>query len=223
MVVICSGELIVREIKPYRTVNGLKKSIDNGGRFYNFLTGADDEVVTRAELAKAAGVFSAGINAYLFLEMAQQDLATGDRESIITLLEPELRRNFKQNRPTCLLPSAVEKQGKAGRSLVVMGYPRFVEDKTEFNGFIMVPIVAGSVTTFTMIPIFDQFNVYEVFDDKRMRKPNSVVATTRGMKFEPGVPIRFGGILRKLSFENKTRNSHQFYLETVFYSKLQKE
>ncbi len=37
-------------------MQGLRKAIDNGGRFYNFLTAADDQVVTRAELAKAAGV-----------------------------------------------------------------------------------------------------------------------------------------------------------------------
>ncbi len=61
----------MRELKPYRTMQGLQKAIDNGGRFYNLLTHADDHIVTRAELAKAAGVFSAGVNAYLFLEMAQ--------------------------------------------------------------------------------------------------------------------------------------------------------
>lgn len=59
----------MRELKPYRTLQGLRKAIDNGGRFYNFLTDADDHVVTRAELAKAAGVFTAGVNAFLFLEL----------------------------------------------------------------------------------------------------------------------------------------------------------
>jgi hypothetical protein len=73
----------MRELKPYRTMQGLRKSIDNGGRFYNFFTDADDHTVTRAELAKAAGVFTAGVKAFLFLEMAQQDLQPDDRQSII--------------------------------------------------------------------------------------------------------------------------------------------
>jgi hypothetical protein len=46
----------MREITPYTTKRGLQKTLDNGGRFYNFFTDADDNVVSRAELAKAAGV-----------------------------------------------------------------------------------------------------------------------------------------------------------------------
>ncbi len=210
----------MRELKPYRTVQGLRKAIDNGGRFYNFFTDANDHVVTRAELAKAAGAFTAGMNAFLFLEMAQQELQSDDRQSIIDLLKPDLRKDYRRNRPKTLLPSAVEKEGTAGRSVIVAGYPRFVEDRTQFSGFIMIPIMAGKVTTFTMIPIFDQFDVYEVFDDRRMRRPNSMVATVRGQRLAHDGPIRFGGVLRNLEFKDKTKKSHKFYLETVFYTKL---
>ena len=84
----------------------------------------------------------------------------------------------------------------------------------------MIPIMAGKVTTFTMIPIFDKFDVYEVFDDRRMRKPNSMVATVRGQRLAHEGPIRFSGVLRKLEFKDKTKKPHKFYLETVFYTKL---
>ncbi len=210
----------MRELKPYQTMQGLRRAIDNGGRFYNFFTDADDHVVTRAELAKAAGAFTAGVNAYLFLEMAQQGLQPGDRQKIIGLLESDLRKDYRRNRPQTLLPSDIEKHGVAGRSVIATGFPRFVEDRTQFSGFIMIPIMAGKVTTFTMIPIYDQFDVYEVFDDRRMRKPNSMVATVRGQRLSHDGPIRFGGILRKLQFKDKTKKSHKFYLETVFYTKL---
>jgi hypothetical protein len=62
----------------------------------------------------------------------------------------------------------------------VSGYPGFVEDTTAFAGFIMLPMQTGDMTSFMMIPIFDRFDVYEVFDDRRMRKPNSMIATVRG-------------------------------------------
>jgi len=210
----------MRELKPYRTLRGLQKSIDNGGRFYNFFTSADDQTVTRAELAKAAGVFTAGVKAFLFLEMAQQDLQPAERRSVIALLDPDLREDYRRNRPRTLLPSAVEADGAKGRAVIVTGYPRFVEDKTQFNGYIMIPIMAGKVTTFMMLPIFDRFDVYEVFDDRRMRKPNSMVATVRGQRLARDGRIRFGGVLRKLEFKDKTDKSHRFYLETVFYSTL---
>ena len=137
----------MRELKPYRTMQGLRKAIDNGGRFYNLFTDADDHIVTRAELAKAAGVFSAGVNAFLFLEMAQLDLQPDDRRSIIALLESDLRENYRRGRPKTLLPSEIEKHGTAGRPVIATGFPRFVEDRTQFSGFIMIPIVAGRVTT----------------------------------------------------------------------------
>ena len=47
-----------------------------------------------------------------------------------------------------------------------------------------------------------------------------MVATVRGKRLTHKGPIRFGGILRKLEFKNKTRKSHKFYLETVYYTKL---
>lgn len=206
----------MRELKPYQTLHGLQTAIDNGGRFYNLFSRADDHVVTRGELAKAAGVFTSGLNAFLFLEMAQQELPPDDRHSVLQLLETALREKYRRYRPQTLLPSAVEKDGKAGSALIVTGFPQFVEDRTQLSGFIMIP--AGKA--FVMVPIFDKFDVYEVFDDRQMRKPGTMVATVRGKRLSHSGPIRFGGVLRKLKFKDKTQKSHNFYLETVFYTKL---
>ena len=206
----------MRELKPYRTLHGLRTAIDNGGRFYNLFSQADDQVVTRGELAKAAGVFTAGVNAFLFLEMAQQDLQTDERQAVLPLLNSDLRDDYRRKRPRTLFPSAVEKEGTAGSSLIVTGFPQFLEDRTQFRGFIMIP--AGKV--FVMVPIFDKFDVYEVFDDRHMHKPGTMIATVRGQRLSHNGPIRFGGVLRKLNFKDKTQKSHNFYLETVFYTKL---
>jgi hypothetical protein len=210
----------MRELKPYRTQHGLRTALDNGGRFYNFFSTSQDNIVTRGELAKAAGVFSASTQAFLFLEMMQQELSAEERQSTLLLLESGLRKDYQRQRPITLLPSLVETKGVAGRSVIVAGYPRFVENKTELSGFIMIPVSTGKVTTFTMIPIFDRFDVYEVFDDRRMRKPNTVIATVRGQRFDHDGMIRFGGVLKKLQFKDETKKSHRFYLETMFYTRL---
>lgn len=207
----------MRQIKPYKTMRGLQKTLDNGGRFYNFFTDADDNVVSRSELAKAAGVFSNELKAFLFLEMAQQELSGADRASIEVLLELDLRERYRKLKPVTLRPSQVESTGVAGKAVIVTGYPRFVENRTEFEYFIMIPIHNGG---FVMMPIFDQYDVYEVFDDRRMRKPNSMIATVRGKKLNGDGPIRFGGMLRKLEFADKTRKSHKFYLEAAYYTRL---
>jgi hypothetical protein len=84
----------------------------------------------------------------------------------------------------------------------------------------MVPIMVGKVMVPIMIPIFDKFDVYEVFDDKQMKKPNSMIATVPSKRFDHDGPIRFGGVLRKLEFDKHSKKTHQFYLETLFYTKL---
>ena len=179
----------MRELKPYRTMNGLRTAIDNGGRFYNLFASADDHVVSRGELAKAAGVFTAGTRAFLFLERETQELSSADRQATIDLLDSGLRKRYRRYRPQTLLPSAVEKDCSADQSVIVTGYPRFVGGR-KFSGFILIP----TGKTVVIVPIADKFDVYEVFDNREMRGPNSIVATVRGHRLTHTGPIRFGGV-----------------------------
>ena len=95
----------MQELKAFAKLGSAKKALDNGGRFYNFFDAADDQVVSRGELAKAAGVFSAGIRAFLFLEMTKQDLDTKDQEAVLSLLDTKLRRDFIKKKPCHVPPS----------------------------------------------------------------------------------------------------------------------
>ncbi|MEM7474763.1 MAG: hypothetical protein AAF483_07210, partial [Planctomycetota bacterium] len=72
----------MREIKPFESAEALAKAIDNGGRFYNFFSKADDNIVSAGELAKAAGIISSDHTAFLFLEMAAFDLNVAQRSQI---------------------------------------------------------------------------------------------------------------------------------------------
>ena len=83
------------------------------------------------------------------------------------------------------------------------GYPVFVEDKTQFTGFIflVVPVIM-------MIPIIDVFDVYEVFESAEMRERRTVIATSRGSKRLDGVQTRFAGVLKELQFDDKTGKEH---------------
>ncbi len=210
----------MREVQPYKTEGGLLKALDNGGRFFNVFTRARNDQITRAELAKAAGVFGSKPKAVLFFEMAQQALAPQARTRAVAALGPKARKDHTKFLPAKLRPSLVESKGKAGGCVIVEGYPRFLKNKTQFTGMMMIPIVAGSVTTFIMIPLYDQFDVYEVFDDRRMRRPYCVLATARGVKFPPGDPVRLGGILRKMEAKKKSERQHKFYLEACYYTRL---
>jgi len=144
------------------------------------------------------------------------DLPAEERSKVVARLSPDLRLRYEANRPRILAPSTVESKGQAGVPTIVSGYPVFVEDNTQFAGFIVmvVPII-------TMIPIFDQFDVYEVFDSPQKSTPRTVVATARGSKRLHAVHSRFGGVLKELHFEDKTGKDHGLYLETMYYTLLE--
>ncbi len=72
-----------------------------------------------------------------------------------------------------------------------------------------------------LIPIYDQFDVYEVFDSSDLRTPRTVIATTRGSKRLDSIHSRFGGVLKKLYFDDKTGKEHGLYLETIYYTQLE--
>jgi hypothetical protein len=110
----------------------------------------------------------------------------------------------------------VEAQGQAGKPAIVTGYPVFVEDRTQFTGFIMV--FTGKVPV--MIPIFDRFDVYEVFDTPDLRVPRTVIATLRGSRRLDGMHARFGGMLKELRFDDRTGKKHGLYLEVLYYTPL---
>ena len=174
-----------------------------------------DDIVYPAELAKAAGVHSSGTKAFLHFEMALLDLPAVDQKEIVSRLSLDLLEKYSQHRPKLLAPSSVESQGRAGATTIVSGYPAFVEDKTQFTGFIVlvVPVVI-------LIPIYDQFDVYEVFDKPDMRTPRTVIATTRGSRRLDGIHTRFGGALKELYFEDKTNKDHGLFLEAMYYTRL---
>jgi hypothetical protein len=205
----------MREVVPYRTVRGATQALDNGGRFFNLFAKADDHVLSAAELARAAGVFSSGTRAFLFFEMALMELAAKDQAKVTALLPPDLQARYQAQRPTLMAPSSVEAHGQAGRPAIVSGYPVFVEDKTQFQGFIVTV-----VPTVMLIPIIDLFDVYEVFDTPDMRLPRTVIATARRSRRLDGVYSRFGGILKELYFEDKTGKEHALYLEALYYTPL---
>lgn len=205
----------MRKLRPYRTVTGALKALDNGGRFYNLRALAGDQVVEAAELARATGTVSSGTKAFLSFEMALADLPWDESGRVVAALAPDLAERYQTNRPTVLAPSAVEGQGQAGKTAIVTGYPVFVEDRTQFAGYVVLitPVIM-------VLPIFDQFDVYEVFDTKACQGPRTVIATARGSKRLEAMTARFGGTLKELYFDDHTRNDHGYYLDVIYYTPL---
>ena len=207
----------MKQIVPYKTLKGALNALDNGGRFYNVFTKAGDEVITDSELFRAAGIFSRKSHAFLFFELALSDLSKADRDRVIGRLSPELRSAYLRQRPKHTKIEVFEQSARETKPVIVAGFPFFLEDKTRFSGFIMIPICTGKVTTFTMIPIFDRFDVYEVYADSDLKGDKTIIATVRGSKRLASTMTTLGGIVKKLQFKDKSKKQHSLYVETLFY------
>ena len=208
----------MKDVIPYTNYTSALEALDNGGRFYNLFAKADDEEISLVELAKVAGVFSDKQKMFLFYEMAVQDLTASDQQSLFTNLSENLQASYNEHRPQVLLPSEADSKGVSSQSAILTGIPRFVTDKTVFNGFIFIPMSTGKSTTMVMVPIMDQYDIYELTDESS--STTTFLANVRGTARLPVERARFGGILKETSIDNHGKNKDRLFLEAHYYTKL---
>ena len=121
------------------------KALDNGGRFYNIFTSAGDDVVTSAELKKAAGVIGSDQCAYLFFAMALHDLGDSQRRMVEARLDKGVRDGLRRLSPAVVSPKEVASL-RATKACIIEGYPRQVPDH-KVHGTMMMPITTMIIRT----------------------------------------------------------------------------
>ena len=84
----------MRKVNPYVSVRHAIATLDNGGRFYNLLTKANDGQIEASELAKVAGVFNDKSKMFLYLEMMTHALSPEDKSKVISSISDELRSDY---------------------------------------------------------------------------------------------------------------------------------
>jgi len=205
----------MNEIIPYKTVENALESLDNGGRFYNLITKADDGNISSSELSKVAGVFSDKQKSILYLEMSLSNLETESRHRILKSLSSDLKTAIHKYPSQYLLPSEAEEKGITSQNAIITGIPTYVDSKSDFSGFIMIPIMTGKVTTFTMIPIIEQYDVYEVRNEES--SDTFLIAHSKSGEKLSEEKITFGGILKELKKKENEESASTLYLDAQYY------
>lgn len=206
----------MKKITPYKTTRNALASLDNGGRFYNLITKADDGKISTAELSKAAGVFSGKQQMVLFLEMSLSTLPAESRKQILSSVSEDIKEAIYKYPTQHLLPSEAERKGILSRNAIVTGIPRRIDSTEKFTGFIMIPVMAGKVTTFMMIPIIEQYDIYELRDEKSSKE--FLIAHSKSTNKLPEIRIKCAGVLKELKSEEKESSKVSIFLETIYYS-----
>lgn len=206
----------MKKITPFTSLQEALTVLDNGGRFYNLITKANDGEINSAELSKVAGVISDKQKMVLFLELSLSKLSDDSRKEILRTLSPDLKSDIKKYAAQYLLPSEANGKGVLAQNSVIEGIPKYVESKSDFNGFIMVPIMTGNVTTFTMIPIIDHYNVYELRDDNSSE--TFLIAHSKESNQLPEKRMTFGGIFKEVKKKKDEQAASSNYMEIHYYT-----
>lgn len=205
----------MKELIPYKNIDDAIQSLDNGGRFYNIQTKAKDGVINQSELGKVGGVFNGKQQMILFLEMSILKLGQSEKTSVITKLDRDLTKTYKKYKAQELLPSEANTKGIISSNAIITGIPKLIDHKSDFEAFIMFPLMIGNVTTFMMIPLVDEYDVYELRDEESSE--TFLVAHLKDSKKLPNKKMIMGGVLKELKTSEEEDEAKGKFLEAVYY------
>lgn len=209
------GKKKMKKIEPYTNVKEALQSLDNGGRFYNILTKAEDGIINQSELGKVGGVFNDKQQMILFLELSISKLNETEKEKIITKLDSDLQSSYQKYKSQVLLPSEANLKGIISSNAIITGIPKLIDSKSEFQGFIMFPIISGNVTTFMMIPLIDEYDVYELRDENSSE--TFFIAHLKDSEKLPCKKMIIGGVLKELKEKESDEKAKGKFLEAIYH------
>lgn len=204
------------KIEPYKTISEAISSLDNGGRFYNLFTKADDGVISAPELGKAGGLFNDKQRIMLFFELSISQLNENEKSLVISKLEKDLQEEYLMYKPVTLSPYQANTSKSLESNTIITGTPKRIESKSQFSGFIMVPIMAGEVTTNTMIPLYDVYDIYELKDETSGE--HCIIAHSKHIDKLPEQKINVAGVMKESSSDGVNANNAKRYLEVIYYT-----
>ncbi|MEM1135001.1 MAG: hypothetical protein AAGI07_04115 [Bacteroidota bacterium] len=208
----------MKKIEAYGNIDEAVKALDNGGRFYNILTKKNDGIISEAELGKVGGIFNDTQKMILFFELSTSKLNQTKKEALISKMEEDLRTTFGKYKPQELLPSEADEKGMISSNAIIKGIPKLIETKSDFNGFIMVPIIANNVTTFVMVPIIDQYDIYELRDEQFSK--TFLIAHAKSSNKLPHKKMKVAGVLKELKANSDEKEASKKILETIYFQEI---
>lgn len=205
----------MKQIAPYTDINEAISSLDNGGRFYNILTDAEDGIISSSELGKVGGLFNEKQKMILFLELSISALDPAAKAEVLSKLDSSLQRSYQKYKAQELLPSEANDRGILSSNAIITGFPKMRESKSDFNGFILIPISTGKAMTFVPVPIIDKYDIYEIRDE--VSSETFLIAHARGEEKLPEQQIKVAGVLKELKLKKGETERATKFLEVNYF------
>ncbi|EAR12610.1 hypothetical protein PI23P_08290 [Polaribacter irgensii 23-P] len=113
------------------------------------------------------------------------------------------------------MPSEAGSKGIIAANTIITGIPKLTTSKTDFIGFILVPIMIGNVTTFSLIPLIEIYDVYELRDENSSQ--SFLIAHSKGTNKLPEKIIIVAGVLKELKANKNEKKASKMFLEAVYH------
>lgn len=204
----------MKEIKPYSDLHSALQSLDNGGRFFNFFAREDDGQITAAEIEKVAGLYGGKQKAILYLDIATAGLSAADQQKIVSSLDHSAMQAYQKYKSYSLSAAEAKQMAEKNQNIIITGIAKHTDAKSGLKGFIIVPLMTGTVMTMIPVPIMDQYDIYE------FRTEGSdefyLVAHNKGLGKLPAGQIRVAGIVKEFHLGDDQKEVRP-YLEIAFF------
>jgi len=205
----------MKQLMPFNNITDAISNLDNGGRFYDVFSKSNDGEISKAELGKLAGVFNDKQKMILFLDLSMSNFDTTAKSKIISSLSQDLQQIYNKHKADILLPSEASIKGQLANNTIVTGIPKLIDSRTDFNGFIIFPLMAGKVMTMMIIPIIEKYDVYKIRDNESSK--SFLIAHDKEMKRLPEKMMKVAGVLKELKDNKEEEKSSKMYLEAMYF------
>jgi hypothetical protein len=82
----------------------------------------------------------------------------------------------------------------------------------------MIPVITGNVTTFSLIPLIDIYDVYELRNAKSSQ--SFLIAHSKGTHKLPEKKIKVAGVLKELKANKNEKKASKMFLEAVYHMEI---
>lgn len=199
----------MKHVVPFENSHDAVTTLDNGGRFYNLLTEANDGHISMQEVARVAGLFTDKQKMVLYFALSISKLKAPFCEIVKAALSGGIKLAYNKYLPQQLLPSEAVTKGVISSNAIVTGIPTKVDSKRELVGFIFVP---PSI----LVPIVDRYDIYEMRDDEQAEP--LLIAHARGSEKLPEQTIKVAGVLKEMKLKIDGADTKKMFLEALYYA-----
>ena len=199
-------------IKPFTSASQAIDLLDNGGKFYNIFTKADDDIISPSEVGKLAGVTFEKQKAVLYLQLALSKLTSREQLEVEGCFDDTLADNFQKYHAHELNSAEAVHAEKIASNVLVKGSAVKLEEEGYVIGYVQIPIV----DTFTLIPFSESYTVYELKTEGS--DTGILIAHNKDVAELPAGPLTIAGVVKEFQLEEGESSQTQKFIEVNYYT-----